>query len=337
MVEAESAGVNADGTISPARLPVRARTLESTLLRPVVRLGGRLYHRGERGLSPGRGAAMLEPLPPIDAAKRLREVDEALIVLLRRLGPEDWQKPAVGSWRVRDVVAHLLDGSLRRLSLDRDGHRPPPTDRDLSTYEGLVGFLNELNATWIDAAARLSPAVLIELLAFVDPLVADYLESLDPDGVAAFPVAWAGESESKVWMDVAREYTERWHHQQQIRDAVGAPALDRPRYLKPLLDTCARALPKAYEEISAVDGTSVLVEIGDLEDCAWLLMRRDGRWQLGAPSSEQCADVSIRLPAETTWRSYLRAIDHEVAVEAAEVTGDWRLVEPFFGAAAVMV
>ncbi|MDX1645351.1 MAG: maleylpyruvate isomerase N-terminal domain-containing protein, partial [Thermoanaerobaculia bacterium] len=190
---------------------------------------------------------MLEPLPPIEAAKRLREVDEALVVLLRRLGPEDWQRPAAGSWRVRDVAAHLLDGSLRRLSLDRDRHQPPTGGSDPATYEELVRFLNELNATWVEAAARFSPAVITELLAFTDPLVADYLESLDPEEVAVFSVAWAGESESKVWMDVAREFVERWHHQQQIRQAVDAPALDQPRYLRPLLDTCARALPRAYD------------------------------------------------------------------------------------------
>jgi hypothetical protein len=33
-------------------------------------------------------------------------------------------------------------------------------------------------------------------------------------------VAWAGEAESKNWFHVARDYSEKWHHQQQIREAV---------------------------------------------------------------------------------------------------------------------
>ncbi|MDX1643558.1 MAG: hypothetical protein R3244_04270, partial [Thermoanaerobaculia bacterium] len=79
------------------------------------------------------------------------------------------------------------------------------------------------------------------------------------------------------------------------------------------------------------------VEVIDLEDRAWLVGRRDGQWRLGRPSSEHRADVSIRLPAETAWRSYLRAIDPEAAVEAAEVKGERLLVEPFFGAVAIML
>ena len=34
----------------------------------------------------------------------------------------------------------------------------------------------------------------------------------------------AGEAVSANWFDVAREFTERWHHQQQIRLAIGGPA-----------------------------------------------------------------------------------------------------------------
>jgi hypothetical protein len=49
----------------------------------------------------------------------------------------------------------------------------------------------------------------------------DYLKSLDPFDKAVFSVAWAGEDESKNWFHIAREYTEKWHHQQQIRLAVG--------------------------------------------------------------------------------------------------------------------
>jgi len=36
-------------------------------------------------------------------------------------------------------------------------------------------------------------------------------------------VDWAEEMESKNWMAIAREYTEKWLHQQQIRDAIQQP------------------------------------------------------------------------------------------------------------------
>ena len=151
----------------------------------------------------------LIPLQPIETAHLIREVDELLIPLLRGLQPEDWGKPTVGHWTVRDVAAHLLDSAVRRLSLDRDRHQPPTPDRDLSDYRELVGYLNDLNAIWVKAAERLSPQVMTDLLAQICPQVADYFEKLDPEAEALFPVSWAGEVSSKVWMDVAREFTER--------------------------------------------------------------------------------------------------------------------------------
>ena len=279
---------------------------------------------------------MFESLPPVDARTIYREVDDALIPLLRGLTPEDWRRTAVGTWTVHDVAAHLLDTALRRLSLDRDGHQPPPPDHDLSDYQGLVDFLNELNATWVVATARLSPTVLITLLETTDRQVADYLESLDPNDTAAFPVAWAQEKTSKVWMDVAREFTERWHHQQQIREAVGAPALDDRRYIEPLLQTFIRALPRTYADVPAPDGTTVVIELTDLEDLEWVLYQQDDAWHLGLPNDELIADASIRLPSDVAWRIFSKAINGEAAMNYAEFTGQARLVQPFFGSLAIM-
>jgi hypothetical protein len=47
------------------------------------------------------------------------------------------------------------------------------------------------------------------------------LKELDPFAEAIFSVGWAGEEKSLNWFHIAREYTEKWHHQQQIRLAVG--------------------------------------------------------------------------------------------------------------------
>jgi len=279
---------------------------------------------------------MSEPLPTIRAIGLFREVDEALIPLLRGLDTDDWNRPAVGTWRVRDVAAHLLDGALRRLSLDRDRHRPPAPDQNISTYRGLVDFLNQLNATWVDAASRLSPRVITDLLEMVDPQVADYLESLDPEAPATFAVDWAGESESRVWMDVAREFTERWHHQQQIREAVGAPGLDEPRYVVPLLETLVRAVPQAYESVSAPEGTTISIEIDDLEDLAWVLVRESGEWVLRKPIDATDTNASIRLPADTAWRLFVKGIPAEAASEIAEIHGERQLARPFFASLAIM-
>jgi hypothetical protein len=51
----------------------------------------------------------------------------------------------------------------------------------------------------------------------------EHLAPLDLDATGG-PVEWAtGSDPAPVWLDVAREYMERYVHQQQIRDATGRP------------------------------------------------------------------------------------------------------------------
>lgn len=279
----------------------------------------------------------LEALPPLDALDLMREVDDALPPLLRGLEPEDWDRRAVGIWSVRDVAAHLLDTALRRLSLDRDRHRPPiPRGKDLAQWRDLVDFLNDLNAVWVQSTARLSPRVLIDLLEWVDPRVHEYLASLDPEGEAAFPVAWAGEASSRVWMDVAREFTERWHHQQQIREAVGAPWIDQPKYVRPLLDTLIRALVRAYEATEAPQGTSVRVATIGLEGAVWRLACGEEGWGVYVEPPDLEPEATIELPAETAWRLFIKGISGDQARGHATTSGPGELTDPFFSTLAVM-
>ena len=277
-----------------------------------------------------------EPAIPIETVQLMREVDEALIPLLQGLEPEDWSRIAVGTWTVRDVAAHLLDGALRRLSLGRDGYQPPPPGRDLSDYSELVGYLNDLNAIWIEATARLSPQVITDLLQDACPQLADYFESLDPLAEAAFPVSWAGEDRSRVWMDLAREFTERWHHQQQIREVIGASGLDQERFVRPLLRTFMRALPRSYDSLAAPEGSRIGIRIADLQDLAWVLERHQNRWTLEEAEPGGPADATIEIPAAAAWRLFTKAITGAAARSEARITGNAELAEPFFTTLAIM-
>jgi hypothetical protein len=121
------------------------------------------------------------------------------------------------------------------------------------------------------AARRLSPAVLVELLAQSGAEYTAFLASLDPWAPASFAVVWAGETEALNWFHLAREYTEKWHHQQQIREAVGQtePLMTRELF-QPLIETLMRGLPHAYRTVAAPLGTRVRVcidtEIGSTWD-----------------------------------------------------------------------
>jgi len=256
--------------------------------------------------------------------------------LLRSLGPDQWDLPTVcRGWTVKDIAAHLLDTALRRLSLERDRHRAPGRDAPIASYRDLVALLDGWNAEWVVAMRRLSPQLLTELLAWTEPQLWAHLAALDPLGEAIFPVAWAGEEHSTVWFDVARELTERWHHQQQIRQAVGAPPLRDARLNAPVLETFLRALPHSYRATEAAPGTTVAITIRNDGDQRYVLWRGDERWELlgGAVPG---ASATVALDEETAWLLLTKGIGAHEARERAEVGGETRLLDPLFATIAVM-
>ena len=202
-------------------------------------------------------------MPPILVADLFPEVTSRLVELLRSLSADEWHLPTVSSRRtVKDIASHLLDGSLRRLSMQRDGYRPADGRSQPRSDEPLMDFLNRLNDEWETGTRRLSPKVLVDLIEWADAQLADLFRSLDPHGPAIFPVAWAGEERSENWMDVARDYTEKWHHTQQIFDATNRPSTIMNRRLgHPCLDIFMRALPFTFRNVEADVGSVVTVAV----------------------------------------------------------------------------
>ena len=277
----------------------------------------------------------MPPLPPVQTAHLIPDLNAELIRLLRSLSAEEWDRPATPRWRVRDVAAHLLDGDIRRLSAGRDGVALRP-DVPIIGFDDLVGWLNWLNAEWVGVARRMSPAVLVTLLEATGPQVAEFLASLDPDAPAMWPVSWAGEDVSPNWMDVGREFTERWHHQQQIRDAVGRPGVTEARWMRPVLELSMRALPRAYAAVRLADGGSLAFHVEGEGGGWWTLLRADGRWTLQEGGSERPTCV-VRMDTDTAWRVLHHALPPERARGRVAVEGDAALAEPFLNARAVMV
>ena len=271
----------------------------------------------------------------IEVAELFPELDAQLIPLLRGLGEEDWGRPAVGSWTVKDVAAHLLDTAIRRLAFDRDRLSPVPPDGPIEGYGDLVAFLNDLNHVWVRAMKRVSPRLLTDFLEKTGAELSEHLAVRDPSAPALFSVAWAGEEASESWFDVAREYTERWHHQQQIREAVGAPGLTSRRLMHPVLDAFLRGLPHAYRCVEAEEGTAVAVEIAGEAGGEWALVREAGRWRLyeGVP---EAARARVRMDQDTAWRRMTKGITREQAAERSQVEGERRLGEPVFAMLSVM-
>lgn len=261
---------------------------------------------------------------PILCAHLLRRVDEKLIELLRSLSASEWDAPTVAPrWKVRDVAAHLLDTVLRKLSIVRDAW-DVETDK-IESPQDVVTLVNRLNEEGVKVYRRLSPPALIDLMEIACEQSASFHESLDPFAPAAFGVSWAGEATSLNWFDTARELTERWHHQQQIRVAVNKPGIETPELYHPVLDCFLRGLPHLYRNTDAPAGTVVLVEITGECGGQWLLSRASGGWELVKESTEPVARVTI--PPEIAWRIFTKGIDRDSARAQVKTQGDPRLAE----------
>lgn len=227
----------------------------------------------------------MNPLPEINAVPIFEETQQELITLLKSLSPGEWEyETSSSTWNVKDIAAHLLDGDLRRLSLHRDRHTLPKPSNPINNYDSLVTYLNEINNVWVDAAKRLSPSLIIELTEFTAPKIIKHLQELDPKGTALFSVGWAGEKESQHWFDIAREYTEKWHHQQQIREAVEQPLLVGKKWLSPLISTLIRGVPPVYNKYAANKYEQIEIYISGVIDDRWILTENKGNGSFLKPT-----------------------------------------------------
>ena len=257
-----------------------------------------------------------------------------LIGVLRSLDDAQWHAPTVaGEWRVRDVVAHLLQVDLGRLSAHRDGYTLKPAG-PVNSYSEILAIINEANRAGVMAMQRYSPRVLIDLLESSGRAIADFFNTLDPYAPALWAVAWAGEADSANWMDIGREYTERWHHQQQIRDAVGAPLLLARQWAEPLFGLSVRALPRAYAEVSAAPGAAIAIHIEGGGE--WSLIRQSQSWVLEAGAAVSPV-TEIRATADTAWRIFYNALTPAQARARLRITGDAALANAFLQTRSVMV
>lgn len=280
--------------------------------------------------------ALADP-PLTDTRFLFRPVSTALVRVLRDLTPADWTRPTVaGTWTVRDIVAHLADGALRRVSFQRDRHPPPPPKQAIANERDFVRFINGLNAEWVSVAGRFSPPVLIDLYVHASEALADWFERLPLDAPALFPVSWAGEAQSAGWFDLGREFTEVWHHQQQIRMAVGAPGLDDPRYLRAVLDIAMRGLPHAFREIGGHAGETVVIDVSGPAGSQWTLVREEPHWALKAGVPPDPTTV-VTLEDDVAWRLLFNAIPPAEAPPRLRIDGKRELAAPLLHARSVIV
>jgi uncharacterized protein (TIGR03083 family) len=275
---------------------------------------------------------MMKSPDKIIVVDRFGPLRDQLLSVLTGLGEEDWGRPtAAPLWSVKDVAAHLLGGDVWILSGKRDEFRLHHT---IHSHEQLIELVDRLNAEWDLAASRMSPRLLRELLAFSGPAVDSFFAALNPMKIGD-PVSWAGPDPAPIWFDLAREFTERWHHQQQIRDATGRPPLYDPYFLSPVLDTFVRALPYTFRDSKAPVGTSVRLEITGEAGGVWFVYRAEEAWTLLLDATPEPA-ANVVLPQDVAWRLFTKGLDREKARSLASINGRADLAAPIFATTAII-
>jgi uncharacterized protein (TIGR03083 family) len=273
----------------------------------------------------------MKPLEPVYVVDLFEPMLNRLLELLRQLSEEEWYlaTPCEG-WTVKDVALHLLGDDVGQLSRGRD----KDTSYTLPAGIDFVSRINAQNAFWVEATRRISPRLLCDLLDFSGREVVRYFKTLSLTEMNG-PVSWAGSDPAPVWFDVAREYTERWHHQQHIREAVQRPGLTEAAFLTPVLDTFVRALPYSFRLVDAQDNTVVeLMVKGDVKK-SWYLLRQEARWSLFAETS-LAPTASVVLEPETAWRLFTKGMSKEEAMSRADIQGDKALAMNVFDAVAII-
>lgn len=263
----------------------------------------------------------LHPPKPVIVVDLFPNLLDELVALLNELNDEDWNTPtACSPWSVKDICAHLLGVDIGNLSWKRDGFS---VFREIESHDHLVQLLNEHNAHWVKSTQHFSPRFMIDTLRFTGSQVIEYFSSLDPFAPGV-PVDWVGPGPVLNWLDIAREYTERWHHQQHIRDAVDKPGLTDERYLAPILDTFILALPRTFRHVTAKGEPAIQVITMGSVTRNWTLVYQAPDWRLYEGTVDK-PQSRISLPADTAWRVFTKGISIEDARQHAEISGNQAL------------
>ena len=265
---------------------------------------------------------------PITVIHLFPELLSQLLQLLLKLSPEEWQKPtACPGWSIKDLAAHLLGVEASVLSWERDefGEAWIATD----SWDELVALLNQHNEAWVVATQRISPALLCEILQSLGEKTCQYYASVDPEATGPV-VDWAGPEPAPMWLHLAREYTERWHHQQQIREALGQPLLTQSRFFGPVLATFVHGMPRAYFGITAPVGTTVKVSILGDSGGEWYLVRCGDSWRLSMVETATTA-AQLRIDQFDAWKLFTRSVPKSQVAPRVQVQGDtelaWQVLE----------
>jgi uncharacterized protein (TIGR03083 family) len=265
------------------------------------------------------------PEPRWPYAPLLRLERRRLLDVLDPLGPDEWSLPTpCPGWTVLGLASHLVGDDLSFVAWQRDHHVGTPAPPGLDE-PGFISWLDNLQVEWVDAARRMSPKLVVELLGWLDEQVAETVAGHDPRELAA-SVVWASATPVPRWLDHARELSERWIHRQQILEALGRPADLSADLAEPVLDALRWAYRYRLDSVRRPPGARVDVTVtGPQVVVPWSLTSVGAAWRFGAPADGRPI-AELALTTDQAWRLLSNNLD--VARHGRPVTsGDGEVLD----------
>jgi len=289
---------------------------------------------------------MLRSATRVDVRQVMEQERAEFVRLLRSLTDEDRDKSTVcEGWTVGDLAVHLLGDDLSFLARNRDARRNedrgvgsagPQNQNDApQDWDHFVDQLDAHNNRWVQAGGFLSTGLVAELLEYTGRAVAEFLESVDSSAPGEV-VSWAGPDPAPWWLVGAREFTERWVHHQQIRDALGQPGLNGPSFVAPILATAMHGVPRAYDGVEAPEDTTIAIDVTGRAGFSWAVRRNSDGWKLYEGLTRE-ATTRLSVDQATAWRFLMGLMGIDETRRKVTVEGDEDLAKPFFGAVSAIV
>lgn len=246
--------------------------------------------------------------PSISLSSAFRIERSRLLDVLRSLETADWLRPTrCPGWSVHGLSLHLLGDDLSFLSWQRDDHHGTRAPASLDEA-GFITWLDALQVEWVDAARRMSPPLVMELLAWLDDPIANTIDAQDPAAVDS-NVSWASKDPVPKWLDQVRELSERWIHRQQILDALGRPVDLNEDLARSVLDGLRWAYPFRLGVVPRQAGTVVTVAITGPEVVdRWTVVFDGVGWQFAARTDVAPA-AGIEVTTDQSWRLLTNNLD----------------------------
>jgi hypothetical protein len=127
-----------------------------------------------------------------------------------------------------------------------------------------------------------------------------------------------------VWLDQARELSERWIHRQQILQSLGRPSDLRSDLAEPVMDGLRWAYPYRLEPHRRTPGATVTITIYGEVNLRWNIVSDGASWDFHPAPGDSLA-AELPLTTDQAWRLLTNNFDPAVHGEI-RASGDPEII-----------